>query len=87
MRKEGSKFDLPIAIGILIASQNIENPYLNEFLKETIFIGELALDGKVERVKGILPICKRGSYFRRIRNFAYTKFKRNNAISKWRRLH
>ena len=57
MRKEGSKFDLPIAIGILIASQNIENRYLNEFLKETIFIGELALDGKVERVKGILPIC------------------------------
>lgn len=56
-RKEGSKFDLPIALGILIASRQIYNSYLKEFLKETIFIGELSLDGKIEKVNGVLPIC------------------------------
>lgn len=56
-RKEGSKFDLPIAMGILISSGQIENPYLNEFLQETIFVGELSLSGRVEKVNGILPIC------------------------------
>lgn len=56
-RKEGSKFDLPIALGILIASKQIENPCLEEFLKETIFIGELSLGGDIEKVNGILPIC------------------------------
>lgn len=55
-RKEGSRFDLPIAIGILIASQHIASPYLIEFLKETIFIGELSLGGEVEKVNGVLPI-------------------------------
>lgn len=56
-KKEGSKFDLPIALGILIASNKIRNYYLNEFLEETVFVGELSLNGKVEKVKGILPIC------------------------------
>lgn len=37
-KKEGSKFDLPIALGILIASRQISNPYLAEFLKDTIFV-------------------------------------------------
>ena len=53
-RKEGSKFDLPIALGILIASGEITNKYLNQFLEDTIFIGELSLNGKVEKVNGIL---------------------------------
>ena len=57
IRKEGSKFDLPIALGILIASGKIENLYLKEFLEESIFIGELSLDGTVEKVNGVLPIC------------------------------
>lgn len=57
IRKEGSRFDLPIAVGILIASRNVENLYLDEFLSETIFIGELSLDGTVEKVNGVLPIC------------------------------
>lgn len=57
IRKEGSRFDLPIALGILIANGNIENLYLDEFLSETIFIGELSLDGSVEKVNGVLPIC------------------------------
>lgn len=57
-RKEGSKFDLPIAIGILISSEKIpKNKNVEQFLKETIFIGELSLDGKVEKTNGILPIC------------------------------
>ena len=56
-RKEGSIFDLPIAIGILIATENIINKNLNEFLKDTIFIGELSLNGKIEKTNGILPIC------------------------------
>lgn len=56
-RKEGSMFDLPIAIGILIANKNIRHPHLEQILEETIFIGELSLNGRIERVKGILPIC------------------------------
>lgn len=56
-RKEGSMFDLPIAIGILIANKNIKHPHLQEILEETIFIGELSLNGNIEKVKGILPIC------------------------------
>lgn len=57
-RKEGSRFDLPIAIGILISSEKIpKNKNVEQFLGETIFIGELSLDGKVEKTNGILPIC------------------------------
>lgn len=56
-RKEGSMFDLAIAIGILIASKNIKNSNLGQILEETIFIGELSLNGKIEKTKGILPIC------------------------------
>lgn len=56
-RKEGSMFDLPIAIGILIANKNIRNPHLGKILMETIFIGELSLNGNIEKINGILPIC------------------------------
>lgn len=56
-RKEGSMFDLPIAVGILIASNNIRNPNLEKILEETIFIGELSLNGNIEKIRGILPIC------------------------------
>ena len=47
IKKEGSMFDLPIAVGILIASRSIQNRNLQEMLKDTIFIGELSLDGTV----------------------------------------
>ena len=57
IRKVGSKFDLPIAVGILIASGQITNPYLSEFIEETLFVGELSLNGTVEKINGILPIC------------------------------
>lgn len=52
-KKEGSIFDLPIAIGILIANNIISNQNLND----TILIGELSLDGSIENIKGVLPIC------------------------------
>lgn len=57
IRKEGSIFDLPIAIGILIANQDINHHNLEKILQETIFIGELSLNGKIEKTKGVLPIC------------------------------
>ena len=57
IKKEGSRFDLPIAIGILIASEKIKNLYLKDFLNETVFLGELSLDGRVEKINGVLPIC------------------------------
>lgn len=56
-RKEGSNFDLAIAVGILIANENIANPNLNKTLKDTIFIGELSLNGTIEKIDGILPMC------------------------------
>lgn len=51
--KSGSVFDLPIAIGILKAMGKIKNVET----EKTIFLGELSLDGKINSVKGILPIC------------------------------
>ena len=52
-KKEGSIFDLPIAVGILIANGFIYKANLTD----TIFIGELSLDGSICPIKGILPIC------------------------------
>ena len=52
-KKEGSLFDLPIAVGILIATEVIENINISNY----IFIGELSLNGKLNKVKGILPMC------------------------------
>jgi magnesium chelatase family protein len=53
IRKEGSTFDLPIAIGILAASEQV----LCERLEEYLILGELSLDGSVQAMKGILPIA------------------------------
>jgi magnesium chelatase family protein len=52
IKKEGSSFDLPIAIGLLTATGLIESQILNE----TVFLGELSLDGKLRPVRGALPI-------------------------------
>lgn len=52
-RKEGSLFDLPIAIGILTNFGKIKK----QNLEDTVFVGELSLDGKINKAKGILPIC------------------------------
>ena len=56
-KKEGSIFDLPMAVGILIATNYIQNRNLNKILENTIFIGELSLDGTLNKISGILPIC------------------------------
>lgn len=52
-KKEGSFFDLPIAIGILIDFGEI----VEQSTADTVFIGELSLDGRVNKVNGILPMC------------------------------
>lgn len=52
IRKEGSAFDLPIAIGVLVALGHIPE----ENVKDILIIGELGLDGEVRPAKGVLPI-------------------------------
>ncbi len=54
IRKTGTAFDLPIAIGILGATEQIENP---ERLSEYVIMGELSLDGSIQPIKGALPIA------------------------------
>ena len=56
LRKGGSRFDLPIAIGILL-SLGIISPNVQASLYNTIFIGEMSLSGKINRVNGVLPMC------------------------------
>ena len=53
MKKEGSSFDLPIAIGIMLATEKVQQ----NIIYKTAFIGELSLDGKINKVNGILPMC------------------------------
>ena len=53
IRKEGSTFDLAIAVGILAASEQIQLHLLDDYL----LLGELSLDGSLQPVKGILPIA------------------------------
>lgn len=55
VRKEGPSFDLPIALGMLAASEQIETDQLDDF----VLTGELALTGAVRPVKGVLPIALR----------------------------
>jgi magnesium chelatase family protein len=52
-RKVGPLFDLPIATGILISSEQLP---ISEKIHKTLFLGELALDGRLRRVTGVLPI-------------------------------
>jgi magnesium chelatase family protein len=54
IRKSGSAFDLPIAIGTLAASDQIEIP---ENIPDYVIMGELGLDGKIKPIKGALPIA------------------------------
>jgi magnesium chelatase family protein len=54
IKKSGSAFDLPIAIGVLGASEQIENV---EVLKDYVIMGELSLDGAIQPIKGALPIA------------------------------
>ena len=53
LRKEGSAFDLPIALGILAATGQIDSQLLEAYM----FIGELSLDGNIRPVNGALPMA------------------------------
>lgn len=53
IRKEGSAYDLPIALGILAASNQVSLPELDQY----VIMGELSLDGGIQPIKGALPIA------------------------------
>jgi magnesium chelatase family protein len=55
IKKEGSGYDLPLAIGILSANGKVEAEKLDKFM----MVGELSLDGKLQPVRGALPIAIR----------------------------
>ena len=55
IRKEGSGYDLPLAIAILAANNKIQADLLKDFM----MVGELGLDGKIQPVRGALPIAIR----------------------------
>lgn len=53
IKKEGPSFDLPIALGMIAAQQELEGDVFAPF----VFVGELALNGAVRPVKGVLPVA------------------------------
>lgn len=53
IRKEGSAYDLPLAIGMMAAKENIRTDKLSKY----IIMGELSLDGSLQPIKGALPIA------------------------------
>lgn len=53
LRKEGSAYDLTLAVGILAASKQIQAEHLEDYL----IMGELSLDGSLQPIKGALPIA------------------------------
>ena len=52
LRKEGPAYDLPIAVGLLMASEQLQGD-----LSRTLIIGELSLDGMVRHTNGVLPMA------------------------------
>ena len=52
LKKEGPVYDLPIALGFLLTTRQIKFDF-----KDKLFLGELALDGKIRPVKGVLPMA------------------------------
>lgn len=63
IKKEGSVYDLPIALGILIASKQIsvqiqpEQENILDRIQSSLFVGELSLNGELKHTKGILPMA------------------------------
>jgi len=55
LRKEGSGYDLPLAVGVLAAMEKVQQERLNEYM----LVGELGLDGKIQPIRGALPIAIR----------------------------
>ena len=64
LRKTGTGFDLPVALSILAAHELIPQDFLNE----TLIVGELSLEGSIRRITGILPIvlAARDKGFKRV---------------------
>jgi magnesium chelatase family protein len=64
LRKEGPSYDLPIAVGILISSGQVPEPVTN-----SVFLGELSLEGRVRHTQGVLPMVglARSVAFRQVR--------------------
>jgi magnesium chelatase family protein len=62
IKKEGSGYDLPVAIGILAASNKVESTLLDKYM----LVGELGLDGRLQPIRGALPIaiCARKEKFK-----------------------
>src|SRR5689334_21532091 len=54
IKKSGTAFDLPIAIGILAATNQLKNA---ELIEKFMIMGELSLDGEIRSIKGALPIA------------------------------
>lgn len=52
IRKTGTVFDLPIAVGLLVATEQIDSKNITDY----IILGELSLEGKIRGIKGVLPI-------------------------------
>lgn len=71
IRKEGSAYDLPLAIGILAGSEQIKPGRLEQYL----IMGELSLDGSLQPIKGVLPITSQA----RKENFKGIILPRQNA--------
>src|SRR5512139_1005076 len=57
VRKEGPAYDLPIALGVLIATGQLKS----ESMHEALVVGELSLDGSVRHVRGVLPMAATAS--------------------------
>ena len=53
-KKEGTILDLPMALGVLVAIGAVKN---SDIFQDTIFLGELSLNGKINRINGVLPMC------------------------------
>ena len=59
VRKEGPSFDLPIAIGMIALEEEANGAFKDDALSKCAISGELALDGRVRPIKGILPLTLR----------------------------
>ena len=53
IRKEGSSYDLPLAVGVLAAAEQIDSSLLSQY----VLMGELSMDGSLQPIKGALPIA------------------------------
>lgn len=80
LKKEGSAFDLPIALGILAAAGVVKQETLNPFL----FLGELALDGSLRAVKGAIAVAselkKSGAFIFPSDNTAEARLEKEAAV-------